>query len=68
MLSGKWSNNKASVIKLVYLYSTINMMHGPINIMIAVIETQIVECSAKYGEINKCTYRGYLFFKFWHSQ
>jgi len=27
-----WWNNKASVIKLVNLYSTIKMMHGPINI------------------------------------
>ena len=30
-LSSKWWNNKASDIKLVYLYSTIKMMHGPIN-------------------------------------
>ena len=32
MLNIKWRNNKASDIKLVYLYSTIKMMHGPINI------------------------------------
>jgi len=32
MLSSKWWNNKASVIKLVYLYSTIKMMKGPINL------------------------------------
>ena len=32
MLSSKWWNNKASYIKLVYLYSTIKMMHGPINL------------------------------------
>jgi len=32
MLSSKWWNNKASDIKLVYLYSTIKMIHGPINI------------------------------------
>ena len=32
MLSSKYRNNKASDIKLVYLYSTIKMMHGPINI------------------------------------
>jgi len=31
-LSSKWWNNKASGIKLVYLYSTIKTMHGPINI------------------------------------
>jgi len=31
MLSIKWWNNKASYIKLVSLYSTIKMMHGPIN-------------------------------------
>ena len=32
MLSSKRWNNKASDIKLAYLYSTIKMMHGPINI------------------------------------
>ena len=32
MLSIKYWNNKASGIKLVSLYSTIKMMHGPINI------------------------------------
>ena len=32
MLSSKWWNNKASDIKLAYLYSTIKMMHGPINL------------------------------------
>jgi len=32
MLSIKWRNNKASDIKLVSLYSTIKMVHGPINI------------------------------------
>jgi len=32
MLSTEKSNNKASGIKLVSLYSTIKMMHGPINI------------------------------------
>ena len=32
MLSSKCWNNKASDIKLVYLYSTIKMMHGPINL------------------------------------
>jgi len=32
MLSSKQWNNKASDIKLVSLYSTIKMMHGPINI------------------------------------
>ena len=32
MLSIKYCNNKASDIKLVSLYSTIKMMHGPINI------------------------------------
>ena len=32
MLSSKWWNNKASDIKLVYLYSTIKITHGPINI------------------------------------
>ena len=32
MLSIKYGNNKASDIKLVSLYSTIKMMHGPINI------------------------------------
>jgi len=32
MLSSKQWNNKASDIKLVYLYSSIKMMHGPINI------------------------------------
>ena len=32
MLSSKWWNNKSSDIKLVYLYSTIKMMHGPINL------------------------------------
>ena len=32
MLSIKYWNNKASDIKLVPLYSTIKMMHGPINI------------------------------------
>jgi len=32
MLSIKSRNNKASDIKLVYLYSTIKMMHGPIDI------------------------------------
>jgi len=31
MLSSKQWNNKASDIKLVSLYSTIKMMHGPIN-------------------------------------
>ena len=36
MLSSKWSNNKASDIKLVYLYSTVKMMHGPINLRISV--------------------------------
>jgi len=30
MLSSKWWNNKANNIKLVYLYSTIKTMHGPI--------------------------------------
>jgi len=34
MLSIKYWNNKASDIKLVSLYSTIKMMHGPINIRI----------------------------------
>jgi len=32
-LSSKWWNNKASDIKLVFLYSTIKTMHGPINII-----------------------------------
>ena len=32
MLSTEWSNNKTNGIKLVSLYSTIKMMHGPINI------------------------------------
>ena len=32
MLSSKQWNNKASDIKFVYLYSTVKMMHGPINI------------------------------------
>jgi len=32
MFSSKWWNNEASDIKLVYLYSAIKMMHGPINI------------------------------------
>ena len=32
MLSSKQWNNKASDIKFVYLYSTIKMMHGPINL------------------------------------
>ena len=32
MLNSKWWNNKTSDIKLVYLYSTIKMMHGPISI------------------------------------
>ena len=32
MLSSKWWNNKASDIKLVYLYSTIKMMQVPINL------------------------------------
>ena len=32
MLSSKQGNNKASDIKLVYLYSTIKMIHVPINI------------------------------------
>jgi len=32
MLSNEYSNNKTSGIKLVSLYSTIKMMHGPINI------------------------------------
>jgi len=34
MLSIKYWNNKASDIQLVSLYSTIKMMHGPINIRI----------------------------------
>ena len=32
MLSSKYLNNKTSDIKLVYVHSTIKMMHGPINI------------------------------------
>jgi len=32
MLSSKQWNNKASDIKLVYIYSAIKMMHGPINV------------------------------------
>jgi hypothetical protein len=32
MLSSKQWNNKTSDIKLVYLYSTIKMMHGPVNL------------------------------------
>ena len=41
MLSGKYWNNKASDIKLVCLYSTIKMMHGPINITcVAVLHIQ----------------------------
>ena len=32
MFSSKQRNNKASDLKLVYLYSTIKMMHGPINL------------------------------------
>jgi hypothetical protein len=32
MLSSKWWNNKTSDIKLVYLYSSVKMMYGPINI------------------------------------
>ena len=32
MLNTEYNNNKTSGIKLVSLYSTIKMMHGPINI------------------------------------
>jgi len=39
MLSSKQWNNKSSDIKLVYLYSTIKMMHGPINIRVTYVNT-----------------------------
>ena len=35
VLSIKWWNNKASDTKLVFLYSTSKMMHGPINVRLA---------------------------------
>jgi len=38
MLSIKYRNNKASDIKLIYLYSTIKMMHVPINITIILLQ------------------------------
>jgi len=41
MLSIKSWNNKASDIKLVSLYSTIKMMHGPININYMVVVNSI---------------------------
>jgi len=46
MLSIKYCNKKASDIKLVYLYSTIKMMHGPVNISF----TNIVHLVGKIKE------------------
>jgi len=43
MLSIKLWNNKASDIKLASLYSTINMMHGPINIMKMILDVLILD-------------------------
>ena len=46
-------NNKASEIKLVYLYSTIKMMHGPINISFTYLSCLILEqfIFCKYSEL-----------------
>ena len=49
MLSSKWRNKKASDIKLVYLYSTIKMMHGPINLMLLQLSVLLHP-----RQINKC--------------
>ena len=44
MLRSKWWNNKASDIKLVYVYATIKMMHGPINLRLT--ELCLARCLA----------------------
>ena len=56
MLSSKKWNNKTSDLKLVYLYSTIKMMHGPINL------SAICICPMNIHLI--CFYYVYIFMEF----
>jgi len=62
MLSSKWWNNKASDIKLVSLYSTIKIMHDPINVRVSLmfsipkcsIHIQKQQCSVKHNNHIVC--------------
>jgi hypothetical protein len=55
MLSNKQCNNKASDIKLVYLYWTIKMMKGPINIRSLSIYMNSLTFNSKKGSSTFCT-------------
>jgi len=59
MLSTEYSNNKASDIKLVSLYLTIKMMHGPINIRLTnliLFEPEEIKCWYQFNFVANKTY------------
>ena len=64
MLSSKWWNNKANDIKLVYLYSNIKMMHGPIKAFIKfkVSHTHALNCNIHLQYTNECTYVKFIYY------
>ena len=59
MLSSKWWNNKASDIKLVYLYSTIKLMHGLIKLIIRCVSTHLQHLQGVFSyraKVTKCIF------------